>query len=242
MARNARRSDTDFGFRRVPLGDKQALVDDVFHSVARRYDLMNDLMSGGPASRLEGGAGHGGQSAAEARSRAFALLDLAGGTGDVAFRVAEAGGPGTHVTVADINAEMLAVGRERAAKAKRDIEFVEANAEALPFPDKSFDAVTIAFGIRNVPRIDVALARSPSRAEDRRAFPLPGILLGRCAGPRPALRSLFVQRHPGGRPRGDRRRRGLSLSGRIDPQISAARSIRRHDARRGLPPRLVRAR
>ena len=146
---------TDFGFRRVPLGDKQALVDDVFHSVARRYDLMNDLMSGGLHRAWK-------EALVTAvnpprNDAAFELLDLAGGTGDVAFRVADAGGPGTHVTVADINVEMLAVGRERAAKAKRNIEFIEANAEALPLPDKSFDAVTIAFGIRNVPRIEAAL-------------------------------------------------------------------------------------
>jgi demethylmenaquinone methyltransferase/2-methoxy-6-polyprenyl-1,4-benzoquinol methylase len=88
----------------------------------------------------------------------FAVLDLAGGTGDVAFRIVERGGGGTHVTVADINSEMLAVGRERAAKSRRKIEFIEANAEALPFPDRAFDAVAVAFGIRNVPRIDAALA------------------------------------------------------------------------------------
>jgi demethylmenaquinone methyltransferase/2-methoxy-6-polyprenyl-1,4-benzoquinol methylase len=124
--------------------------------VAQRYDLMNDLMSGGLHRAWK-----------EALVTAvnppkgtspFALLDLAGGTGDVAFRVADKGGPGTHVTVADINAEMLAVGRERAAKAGRDVTFIEANAETLPLPDRSFDAVTIAFGIRNVPRIDLALA------------------------------------------------------------------------------------
>ena len=148
----------DFGFRRVPLGDKQTLVDDVFHSVARRYDLMNDLMSGGL---------HRAWKAAlvtavnpPKKELAFSVLDLAGGTGDVAFRIADAGGPGTRVTVADINAGMLEVGRERAAKAKRKIEFVEANAEKLPLPDKSFDAVTIAFGIRNVPRIEAALAEA----------------------------------------------------------------------------------
>jgi len=151
----AKEKQADFGFRRVPLGDKQALVDDVFHSVARRYDLMNDLMSGGL---------HRAWKAAlvaavnpPKRGTPFALLDLAGGTGDVAFRVADAGGPGTHVTVADINVDMLQVGRERAAKSGHQVEFIEANAEALPFPDRSFDAVTIAFGIRNVPRIDVAL-------------------------------------------------------------------------------------
>jgi demethylmenaquinone methyltransferase/2-methoxy-6-polyprenyl-1,4-benzoquinol methylase len=151
----AKEKQADFGFRQVSLDDKQALVDDVFHSVARRYDLMNDLMSGGL---------HRAWKAALVTAvnppkgdRPFALLDLAGGTGDVAFRVVDAGGPGTHVTVADINADMLEVGRERAAKLGHGIEFIEANAEALPFPDRSFDAVTIAFGIRNVPRIDVAL-------------------------------------------------------------------------------------
>src|SRR4029078_13171112 len=82
---------------------------------------------------------------------AFNVLDLAGGTGDVAQRIAAAGGPGTRVTVADINADMLAVGHERIEAARRqgmahDIDFIEANAEALPLPDKSFDAATIAFG------------------------------------------------------------------------------------------------
>jgi demethylmenaquinone methyltransferase/2-methoxy-6-polyprenyl-1,4-benzoquinol methylase len=156
---------TDFGYRRVPLADKQGLVDDVFHSVARRYDLMNDLMSGGlhrawkdalvtavnPPTKGRPGR-------LDERSKPFAVLDLAGGTGDVAFRIAEKGGKGTRVTVADINAEMLAVGRERAAKAGHAISFTDANAEKLPFADKSFDAVTIAFGIRNVPQIDVALS------------------------------------------------------------------------------------
>jgi demethylmenaquinone methyltransferase/2-methoxy-6-polyprenyl-1,4-benzoquinol methylase len=158
MMPKAKEKQADFGFRRVPLGDKQTLVDDVFDSVARRYDLMNDLMSGGlhrvwkAALVTAVNPPRGDQ--------AFKLLDLAGGTGDVAFRVADAGGPGTQVTVADINAEMLAVGRERAATSKRKVEFIEANAEKLPLPDKSLDAVTIAFGIRNVPRIDVALAEA----------------------------------------------------------------------------------
>jgi demethylmenaquinone methyltransferase/2-methoxy-6-polyprenyl-1,4-benzoquinol methylase len=72
--------------------------------------------------------------------------------------VADVGGAGTHVTVADINTEMLAVGRERAAKTRHNVDFIEANAEQLPLPDRSFDAVTIAFGIRNVTRVDAALA------------------------------------------------------------------------------------
>ncbi|HKA81592.1 MAG TPA: bifunctional demethylmenaquinone methyltransferase/2-methoxy-6-polyprenyl-1,4-benzoquinol methylase UbiE [Xanthobacteraceae bacterium] len=161
----------DFGFQRLPLERKQARVDDVFRSVARRYDLMNDLMSGGlhrawkdalvtavdpPRDR---------PSAADdtaAGARPFALLDLAGGTGDIAFRVVEAGGTGTRATVADINAEMLAVGRARAAERRLDdkIAFVEGNAEALPFPDRCYDAVTIAFGIRNVPRVAAALGEA----------------------------------------------------------------------------------
>jgi len=89
------------------------------------------------------------------KNRPFRHLDVAGGTGDVAFRVAEAGGPLTEVTILDINGDMLRVGEARAEKRRvpGTLTFVEANAEELPFPDKSFDAYTIAFGIRNVPRI-----------------------------------------------------------------------------------------
>jgi demethylmenaquinone methyltransferase / 2-methoxy-6-polyprenyl-1,4-benzoquinol methylase len=151
------REETHFGYRQVPLADKQTLVDDVFHSVASRYDLMNDLMSGGLhrawkdvlANTVNPPKG----------SRPFALLDVAGGTGDIAFRVAQAGGSGTRATVLDINADMLAVGRARARDQGYDdvVTFVDGNAEALPFPERAFDAVTIAFGIRNVPRIDAAL-------------------------------------------------------------------------------------
>jgi demethylmenaquinone methyltransferase/2-methoxy-6-polyprenyl-1,4-benzoquinol methylase len=89
----------------------------------------------------------------------FALLDVAGGTGDIAFRAAEAAGPGFKATVCDINSDMLAVGRERAAARHLDdrVSFVEGNAEELAFPSNTFDAYTIAFGIRNVPRIDRVL-------------------------------------------------------------------------------------
>jgi demethylmenaquinone methyltransferase/2-methoxy-6-polyprenyl-1,4-benzoquinol methylase len=149
---------THFGYRQVPLGDKQALVDDVFHKVARRYDLMNDLMSAG-LHRAWKDALVTAINPPKA-DRDFALLDVAGGTGDVSFRTVQVGGAGTRATVADINADMLGVGRERARTGGLDdaVTFVDANAEALPFPDRSFDAVSIAFGIRNVPRIDVALA------------------------------------------------------------------------------------
>jgi demethylmenaquinone methyltransferase/2-methoxy-6-polyprenyl-1,4-benzoquinol methylase len=165
---NTAEKQADFGFRQVPLGDKQGLVNDVFHSVARRYDLMNDLMSGGlhrawkdalvTAVNPPRPKRH--QTRHDRQPQPFALLDLAGGTGDVALRVAEAGGTGVRITVADINVEMLKVGRDRADQAGRDIDFIEANAEELPFPDRSYDAVTIAFGIRNVPRIDRALAEA----------------------------------------------------------------------------------
>jgi demethylmenaquinone methyltransferase/2-methoxy-6-polyprenyl-1,4-benzoquinol methylase len=155
---DTRDQDADFGFRRVPLEDKQTLVDDVFHSVAQRYDLMNDLMSGG-LHRAWKDALVTAVNPPKSK-RAFNLLDIAGGTGDIALRVLAAGGAGTHATVADINAEMLKVGRERAAANKADITFTEANAEALPFPDRTYDAATIAFGIRNVPRIEEALSEA----------------------------------------------------------------------------------
>jgi demethylmenaquinone methyltransferase/2-methoxy-6-polyprenyl-1,4-benzoquinol methylase len=149
-----------FGFRDVDVGTKQGLVDDVFHRVASRYDLMNDLMSGGLhrvwkdalVSRLA--PPRGGR-------RRFEVLDVAGGTGDVAFRILERSGGHARATVCDINASMLAVGRERAEKRGiAGVEFVEGNAEDLPFADGRFDAYTIAFGIRNVPRIERALSEA----------------------------------------------------------------------------------
>ena len=150
---------THFGLRQVPLAEKQALVDDVFRSVAHRYDLMNDLMSFGLHRAWKDALV---TAVNPPKSRPFALLDLAGGTGDVALRVIEAGGEDTRATVCDINPDMLAVGRGRAAaRSHADaVTFTEANAEALPFKDRSFDAATIAFGIRNVPRIDRALAEA----------------------------------------------------------------------------------
>jgi demethylmenaquinone methyltransferase/2-methoxy-6-polyprenyl-1,4-benzoquinol methylase len=148
---------THFGFRDVAVGDKQTLVNDVFHSVARRYDLMNDLMSGG-LHRLWKDVMINALNPPRSDSP-FALLDVAGGTGDIAFRAAKAAGHGLHATVCDINSDMLAVGRERAAARhiEDQVTFVEGNAEALAFQDRSFDAYTIAFGIRNVPRIELAL-------------------------------------------------------------------------------------
>jgi demethylmenaquinone methyltransferase / 2-methoxy-6-polyprenyl-1,4-benzoquinol methylase len=153
-------NDMDFGFRRVNAAEKQGLVNDVFAKAAFRYDQMNDLMSGGLhrlwkddfVARLSPPQG----------PQAFRVLDVAGGTGDIAFRIAEMGGSGTHVTVADISPEMVAGGVERAQKngLSAKCSFTVGNAEALAFPDQSFDAYTIAFGIRNVPRIDQALSEA----------------------------------------------------------------------------------
>jgi demethylmenaquinone methyltransferase/2-methoxy-6-polyprenyl-1,4-benzoquinol methylase len=150
--------ETHFGFSNVRLDEKQGLVNDVFHKVASRYDLMNDLMSAG-LHRVWKDVLVG--MVKPSRINSYRHLDVAGGTGDVAFRIAEAGGATTDVTVLDINPHMLAVGRDRAdARGLQGLDFVEANAEQLPFPDKTFDGYTIAFGIRNVPRIDKALAEA----------------------------------------------------------------------------------
>ena len=151
---------SSFGFRQVREDERQALVNDVFSGVAANYDLMNDLMSGGlhrlwkqdliAAINPPKGA------------QAFRLLDVAGGTGDVALRYAAAGGPNTTAVICDINAHMLDVGRNKVREAKLDgrIALIEGNAEALPFETKSFDAYTISFGIRNVTHIELALSEA----------------------------------------------------------------------------------
>jgi demethylmenaquinone methyltransferase/2-methoxy-6-polyprenyl-1,4-benzoquinol methylase len=155
-----RDGSASFGFREIGLDEKQGLVDRVFDQVAPRYDLMNDLMSGG-MHRLWKDALVSRLAPPRKPRRPYRVLDVAGGTGDIAIRIAERS-ERAEITVADINREMLKVGRERAGARRlgRALTFVEANAEALPFPAGRFDAVTIAFGIRNVPKIDVALAEA----------------------------------------------------------------------------------
>jgi demethylmenaquinone methyltransferase/2-methoxy-6-polyprenyl-1,4-benzoquinol methylase len=150
--------ETHFGFRAVGIDRKQALVDDVFRKVARRYDLMNDLMSAGLHRAWKNAIVDVLNVPRDARR--LAAIDVAGGTGDVAFRIAETGGSGVRVTVCDTSLEMLTIGRERARERGLDgsVHFAAGNAEGLPFPDRAFDALTIAFGIRNVPRMEVALA------------------------------------------------------------------------------------
>lgn len=146
---------THFGFREVPESDKAGMVGRVFESVASRYDIMNDVMSLGvhrlwKRFAIEQAGVRAGQK----------VLDVAGGTGDLTAQfVAKVGSTG-HVTIADINPAMLEVGRGRLADQglAGNIEFVQADAERLPFPDNHFDCVAIAFGLRNVTRMDAALA------------------------------------------------------------------------------------
>ena len=148
---------TSFGFKNVPESNRQGLVNQVFAAVAERYDLMNDLMSGGLhrlwkndfIAWLNPPRG----------DRPFRLLDVAGGTGDVALKFTRASGAGSTAVICDISPEMLAVGQRRIIEANLAdrMTCVEGNAESLPFAASSFDAYTIAFGIRNVTHIDVAL-------------------------------------------------------------------------------------
>jgi demethylmenaquinone methyltransferase/2-methoxy-6-polyprenyl-1,4-benzoquinol methylase len=143
----------NFGEEIVSPEEKTRRVGRVFSSVARRYDLMNDLMSGGLHRRWKDRF----VSRVKPR-RGEQVLDMAGGTGDVAFRIARRG---AHVTVADINAEMLAVGIERAkTKGLEGLEWKRENAEGLTFEASTFDAYTIAFGIRNVTDIAAALGEA----------------------------------------------------------------------------------
>ncbi len=142
--------EVNFGDQRVSPEEKTRRVGAVFRSVARRYDMMNDLMSGGMhrlwkdrfVNRVKPRTGE-------------VILDMAGGTGDIAFRMARRG---ALVTVADINADMLEVGKERAAeRALEGLNWKVENAEVLSFADARFDAYTIVFGIRNVTDIPAAL-------------------------------------------------------------------------------------
>ena len=148
------RKTTHFGFQEVPYEEKVRKVAGVFHSVADKYDVMNDLMSMGIHRLWKRYTVE--MSGVKAGDH---VLDLAGGTGDLAARFARIVGPEGSVTLADINESMLRVGRERLADEGLvgNIRYVQANAERLPFPDNHFDAVTIAFGLRNVTDKDAAL-------------------------------------------------------------------------------------
>ncbi len=145
---------THFGYSTVAAGEKAHKVAEVFHSVAGKYDLMNDLMSLGihrlwKRYTVEMAGVRAGQS----------LLDIAGGTGDLALAFSRRLGRQGHVVLADINSSMLGVGRDKLIDrgVASPVDFVQANAECLPFAEASFDLVTIAFGLRNVTDKDAAL-------------------------------------------------------------------------------------
>ena len=150
----ADKNTTHFGYETVNSDEKQGLVAGVFHSVAAKYDLMNDLMSAGVhriwkrfTIELSGvRPGH-------------SVLDIAGGTGDLAAKFSKLVGPSGRVVLADINDSMLKVGRDKLTDRGivGNIEYTQANAECLPFPDNTFDCITIAFGLRNVTDKDAAL-------------------------------------------------------------------------------------
>ncbi len=145
---------THFGYKEVDTDAKAGMVADVFHSVASRYDLMNDLMSGGihrvwKRFTIELSGVRTGN----------AVLDIAGGTGDLAARFSDIVGTTGRVVLADINDSMLKVGRDKLLDNGRmgNLEFVQADAQYLPFPNDTFDCITIAFGLRNVTDKDRAL-------------------------------------------------------------------------------------
>ena len=147
--------DTHFGYQRVSEGEKSARVRGVFDSVATRYDLMNDLMSLGLHRLWKRAAVF--IAGARAGDR---VLDLAGGSGDLTRLLSRDVGPDGEVVILDINRSMLELGRDRLidAGAIDNVRFVQADAEALPFPDRSFNLLTMAFGLRNVTRKERALA------------------------------------------------------------------------------------
>ena len=228
--------ETSYGYKHVGSGEKQSLVNDVFHRVANRYDLMNDLMSGG-LHRLW-------KEALVAwlnppRRSGWRVLDVAGGTGDVASRIVDASRREAQATVLDINASMLAVGRERAAKQglEANIDFVEANAEQLPFADETFDAYTIAFGIRNVPRIETALQEAFRVLKPGGRF----LCLEFSEVDMPFLdrrvRGLVVQCHTAHRKVRGRRRRAVFISGGVDSQVPQSGEFCCDDPPRRFRPR-----
>jgi demethylmenaquinone methyltransferase/2-methoxy-6-polyprenyl-1,4-benzoquinol methylase len=159
MNGNDTSAETDFGFRRIPEAEKAPRVRALFDSVAFRYDLMNDLMSGGIHRLWKA------EMVAALRARpGQRLVDVAGGTGDVALRALPALAPesGGGAVVCDVSERMLAIGRARALDRGilAGIAWLVADAERLPFADRSFDLYTIAFGLRNVTRIAAALAEA----------------------------------------------------------------------------------
>ncbi|WP_105166625.1 bifunctional demethylmenaquinone methyltransferase/2-methoxy-6-polyprenyl-1,4-benzoquinol methylase UbiE [Pseudoalteromonas sp. T1lg23B] len=152
--KESQQNTTDFGYRTVAREEKASMVADVFHSVAAKYDIMNDLMSFGIHRLWKRQA-----IACSGVRKGHTVLDLAGGTGDLTAKFSQLVGDTGRVILGDINDSMLKVGRDklRDLGLVSNIEYVQMNAEALPFPDNSIDVITIAFGLRNVTDKDAAL-------------------------------------------------------------------------------------
>ncbi|OYY48963.1 MAG: bifunctional demethylmenaquinone methyltransferase/2-methoxy-6-polyprenyl-1,4-benzoquinol methylase [Methylophilaceae bacterium 17-44-8] len=149
---NSQQDTTHFGFKTVPEHEKQAKVGEVFHSVAQKYDVMNDVMSAGmhrvwKQFALDTSGVKAGDS----------VLDIAGGSGDLSKLFAKKVGPTGEVVLTDINASMLSVGRDRMLDVGLNVPAMQCNAEQLPFADQSFDCVIVAFGLRNMTHKDIAL-------------------------------------------------------------------------------------
>ena len=151
-------TQSTFGFQTIDVTERQDMVNRVFSSVANRYDLMNDLMSGG-LHRLWKDELVSQINPPKSTTTPFRLLDVAGGTGDVAMRTIKRGSENCTAVICDISQEMLEVGRKRVndANLSQYIDIIEGNAENLPFGHNEFNAYTISFGIRNVTQINVAL-------------------------------------------------------------------------------------
>ncbi|MCF6436436.1 MULTISPECIES: bifunctional demethylmenaquinone methyltransferase/2-methoxy-6-polyprenyl-1,4-benzoquinol methylase UbiE [Pseudoalteromonas] len=152
--KESQQNTTDFGYKTVAREEKASMVADVFHSVAAKYDIMNDLMSFGIHRLWKRQA-----IACSGVRKGHTVLDLAGGTGDLTAKFSQLVGDTGRVILGDINDSMLKVGRDklRDLGLVSNIEYVQMNAEALPFPDNSIDVITIAFGLRNVTDKDAAL-------------------------------------------------------------------------------------
>jgi demethylmenaquinone methyltransferase / 2-methoxy-6-polyprenyl-1,4-benzoquinol methylase len=150
--KNESHNTTHFGFKTVEEGEKQKKVGEVFHSVAQKYDVMNDVMSAGMHRLWKRFAVD--TSGVKAGDK---VLDIAGGSGDLSKLFAKKVGPTGEVILTDINASMLSVGRDRMIDAGLNVPAMQCNAEQLPFADNSFDCVIVAFGLRNMTHKDIAL-------------------------------------------------------------------------------------
>ena len=224
-----RYGNQSYGFRKVGEGEKQSLVNEVFHKVANRYDIMNDMMSGGPAPAVE--RRDGGLAQSVEACWLDGSLDVAGGTGDIAFRIVEASGGNAHATVLDINGSMLAVGRDRAEK--RGLPAIPALSRQTrrhcPSPMTHSTPIRSRSASATCPHIDMALSEAFRVLKPGGRF----FCLEFSEVDMPLLDKVYESWSFRAIPQigkiGDGRWRALCLSGGIDPQISQPGELRRHD-------------